>query len=78
MPLQKPETQLLFPEFEQALDAGDFEALETLREQLTIEDLAELVDELELPRRVAFFGKVPATEAAEIFQHLDLNVQRET
>jgi magnesium transporter len=68
----------LYLEFKQALEAGDAEALEALREQLTIEDLAELVDELDREKRAAFLARVPAEQAVEIFEHLDLNVQRET
>jgi len=78
MALRKLETQLLYPEFVQAVETGDVEALEALREHLTLEDIAELVDELEGPGRASFLSKVPATEAAEIFQQLELTAQRET
>ncbi len=78
MALQKMKTQLLYPEFVAAIEVGDSEAIEALREQLTTEDLAELVDALEGPGRAAFLAKVPADEAADIFQQLDLNIQRET
>ena len=78
MALQRMKAQLLYPEFEAAIASADAEAFEALREQLTIEDLAELVDALDPAMRTSFFAKVPAVEAAEIFQNLDLNVQRET
>lgn len=78
MALQRMKAQLLYPEFVQAIETGDDEALEALREQLGIEDAAELLAELEAPRRAAFLAKVPAEEAADIFQNLELNVQRET
>ena len=78
MALRKLETQLLYPEFVQAVETGDAEALEALREHLTLEDIAELVDELEASGRADFLSKIPATEAAEIFQQLELTAQRET
>lgn len=78
MALQRMKSQLLYPEFLQAVESGDSEALEALREQLTTEDLAELVDEMDASVRAAFLARVPATEAADIFQNLDLNAQRET
>ena len=77
MPLQKLETQLLYPELEQALETGDVEALEVLCDQLAVEDLAELVDELALPLRASFFEKIPLKTATEIFQQLDLSIQSE-
>lgn len=77
MPLQKLQTQLLFPELEQAVENGDVEALEVLCDQLTVEDMAELVDELALPLRASFFEEIPLKTATEIFQQLTLSTQSE-
>ena len=78
MALQHMKTQLLYPEFEAAIASGDAEALEALREQLTIEDFGELVEVLGPRARAAFFTRIPAVEAADIFEQLDLSSQRET
>src|SRR5690606_9388280 len=78
MALQRMKTQLLYPEFEAAIASGDPEALEALREQLTVEDFGELVEALEPQVRAAFFTRIPAVEAADIFEQLDLSSQRET
>ncbi len=77
MSLHKPQTQLLYPELEQALEAGDLEALEALCDHLAVEDLAELVDELEASLRVVFFSKIPLQTATDIFQQLSLPTQSE-
>ncbi len=77
MSLQKPETQLLYPELEHAVADGDAEALETFCDQLSVEDLAELVQELAPQQRITFFEKISPTAATEIFQQLDVGEQRE-
>jgi magnesium transporter len=53
------------------------EALEALCQTLAVEDLAELVDELEEEEQIRFFESLPVPVATEIFQHLDVPVQRD-
>jgi len=77
MAFRKLETQLLYPELEQAVENGDAEALEILCEQLALEDVAELVGELAPDRRAGFFEKIPLQIATDVFQQLDVAVQRD-
>jgi magnesium transporter len=71
------QTQLLYPDLEAALETTDLEALQELCETLTAEDLAEMVERLEPLNQAVFFEQVPEDKATEIFQLLEVNLQRE-
>ncbi len=76
MPGRKLQTQLLYPDLESALETGDMEALSEICETLPAEDLAEIVVQLEPLGLANFFEKVPELKATEIFELLDVDVQK--
>jgi magnesium transporter len=77
MATSKLQTELLYPDLESALETSDLEALNVICETLTAEDLAEMVGRLEDTNRAIFFEKVPDDKATEIFQQLDVAIQKD-
>jgi magnesium transporter len=77
MASSKLQTELLYPDLEAALETSDLEALDVICETLAAEDLAEMVGRLEATNRAIFFEKVPDDKATEIFQQLDVAVQKD-
>ncbi|HKP96006.1 MAG TPA: magnesium transporter [Fibrobacteria bacterium] len=71
------QTRLLYPDLEAALETGDLEALQELCDSLAAEDLAEMVEQLEPLMQAIFFEQVPEGKATEIFQLLEVNLQKE-
>jgi magnesium transporter len=76
MPTSKLQTQLLYPDLELALETGDREALLEICDTLATEDLAEMVVQLEPTHRAIFFEQVTEKQATEIFELLDVNIQK--
>jgi magnesium transporter len=77
MATSKLQTQLLYPDLEAALEAADLEGLKEICDTLAYEDLAEMVGRLEAVNRAIFFEKVPEDKATEIFQLLEVAVQKD-
>ncbi len=77
MNLNKPVNQLLFPELEQAIELIDRDAIDVLCEQLSVEDFAELVEDLTPKHRSLLFEAIPPKIATDIFQQLGVGEQRE-
>ena len=77
MATSKLQTELLYPDLEAALEAADLEGLGEICETLTAEDLAEMVGRLGDTNRAVFFEKVPEDKATEIFQLLDVAIQKD-
>ena len=77
MPSTKLQTQLLYPELESALETGDADALAAICTSLPAEDVAEIVVQLAPLNRALFFEQVPEETAIEVFELLELNLQRE-
>jgi magnesium transporter len=73
----KLQTQLLYPDLETALETSDMEALHEICESLPAEDLAEMATRLEPLNQAVFFEKVREDMATEIFQLLDVSLQKE-
>ncbi|MDB5105109.1 MAG: mgtE [Fibrobacteres bacterium] len=71
------QTELLYPDLEAALESADMEGLQEICASLAAEDLAEMVNRLELLNQAIFFEKVPEDKATEIFQLLDVNIQED-
>lgn len=71
------QTELLFPELQNALESGDAEELDAICTSLATEDLAELVTRLPEEARALFFEQVPDEPAVEVFQHLEMNLQED-
>ncbi|MDB5048482.1 MAG: mgtE [Fibrobacteres bacterium] len=71
------QTQLLYPDLESALETGDLEALQELCNTLAAEDLAEMVERLEPRAQAIFFEQVPEDKATEIFELLEINLQKD-
>lgn len=76
MPASKLQSQLLFPDLEAALESGDLEALHEICDALASEDLAEMVLQLSAENLIQFFEKVQEEQATEIFELLDVDVQK--
>ncbi|MEO7423938.1 MAG: magnesium transporter [Fibrobacteria bacterium] len=76
MASSKLQTQLLYPDLEAAVETNDPEALQELCETLAAEDLAEMVERLEESNQALFFDQVPEEKATEIFELLEVNLQR--
>jgi magnesium transporter len=73
---EKLHTHLLYPELETALETGDPEELEGLCSALPEEDLAELVARLQPTAMALFFERAREEQAVEIFQLLDVSLQK--
>jgi magnesium transporter len=70
------QTQLLYPDLEAALETADMEGLQEICDSLADEDLAEMVTRLEPLNQAIFFEKVKEEKATEIFQLLDVSLQK--
>ncbi len=70
------QTQLLYPDLESALETSDMEALQEICDSLAAEDLAEMATRLEPPFQSKFFEQVPEEKAVEIFQLLEVSLQK--
>lgn len=77
MPSSNLQTELLYPDLESALEASDLEALHEICATLAAEDLAEMVSRLEPPNRARFFEKIHDEKSTEVFQLLDLALQKD-
>lgn len=71
------QTELLYPELQNALETGDAEELDAIVTSLAREDLAELVGRLPGEAQALFFEKVPEDSATAVFELLDVNLQRD-
>jgi magnesium transporter len=71
------QTQLLFPDLETALETADMEGLLEICDSLAAEDLAEMATRLEALNQAIFFEKLPEEKATEIFQLLEVALQKE-
>jgi len=76
MPTSKLQTQLLYPDLEAALENGDNEALHEICETLAAEDLAEMILQLSPENLILFFEQIKEENATEIFELLDVDVQK--
>src|SRR3954468_12163439 len=77
MPTSNLQTELLYPELEAALENGDADGLREICSALAMEDLAEMVSRLESEKRALFFERIGEEQATEIFELLDINLQRD-
>jgi magnesium transporter len=71
------QTQLLFPDLETALETADMEGLLEICDSLAAEDLAEMATRLEPLNQAVFFEKLPEEKATEIFQLLEVALQKD-
>ncbi|MEO6097670.1 MAG: magnesium transporter, partial [Fibrobacteria bacterium] len=71
------QTQLLFPDLETALETADMEGMEEICASLAAEDLAEMAARLEPLNQAIFFEKLAEEKATEIFQLLEVAVQKD-
>jgi magnesium transporter len=69
--------ELLYPELQNALETGDAEELEAVTTSLALEDLADLAARLPGEARALFFEKVPEEKAVEVFEMLDISLQKD-
>ena len=69
--------ELLYPELRNALETGDAEELDAVCTSLAPEDLADLAARLPGEARALFFEKVPEEKAVEVFELLDLSLQKD-
>ena len=76
MPASKLQTQLLYPDLESALESRDIEGLLEICNTLAAEDLAEMAVQLSPESKAVFFEQIPEEKATEIFQLLDVDVQK--
>ncbi|MDQ3002311.1 MAG: magnesium transporter [Fibrobacterota bacterium] len=76
MASSKLQTQLLYPDLETALETGDWEGLQEICDTFPSEDLAEMVSHLETLNQTIFFEQVMEEMAVEIFQLLEVNLQK--
>ncbi len=77
MATSKLQTELLYPDLEAALEAADLEGLKEICDTVAAEDLAEMVGRLGDLNRAVFFEKVSEDKATEIFQLLEVAVQKD-
>ncbi len=76
MATSKLQTQLLYPDLQTALELSDKEAIDEICVTLASEDLAELVIQLEPNFMAVFFEQAPEDRAIEVFQLLDVSIQK--
>ncbi len=76
MPASKLQIHLLYPDLETALQNNDTEGLLEICETLSAEDLAEMVVKLVANLQGLFFEQVAEATATEIFELLDVDVQK--